>query len=62
VIFVKVLTFIFLLSGMASRTEKKREIEILLGDQNVQTIFLIGEAEVWKTWIALQLNEESTSY
>ncbi|XP_062166104.1 putative disease resistance protein At4g19050 [Alnus glutinosa] len=46
---------------MASREEKKREIQELLKDQTVETIFLTGEAGVGKTWIAEQMSDFASS-
>jgi Leucine-rich repeat (LRR) protein len=60
-LFVEVVTFNFLLSAMASREEKKREIEALLEDQHVETIFLTGEAGVGKTWIAEEMSDFASS-
>jgi hypothetical protein len=58
---VEVVTFNFLLSAMASREKKKSEIQALLEDQNVETIFLTGEAGVGKTWIAEQMSDFASS-
>jgi len=65
VIFVEVVTFNFLLSATASasasREDKKREIQALLADQNVETIYLTGKAGVGKTWIAEEMSDFASS-
>jgi Leucine-rich repeat (LRR) protein len=58
---VEVVTFNFLLSALASREKKKSEIQALLEDQNVETIFVTGEAGVGKTWIAEQMSDFASS-